>query len=156
MINSRRLRCASHVARMEECRSPFRILTGKPTPNRLLWMPRHRWKDNIRINLKIIGLSTRNWVESAQDRDYWNVLVNVALNPRVPLAIELVSCIITSMRINRSPDCMNSPSPNSSETTIAPSLEGFHAHQEAVRPLESLNLMILMMKVKVKRDTKRY
>jgi hypothetical protein len=30
--------------------------------------------------LKEIGVNMRNWVDSAQDRDYWNVLVNAALN----------------------------------------------------------------------------
>ena len=43
-----------------------------------------RWEFNIRMDLKEIGLNMRNWVDSAQDRGYWRVLVNVALNPRVP------------------------------------------------------------------------
>ena len=38
----------------------------------------------IRMDLREIGIITRNWVNLAQDRDYWNALVNVALNPRVP------------------------------------------------------------------------
>ena len=33
--------------------------------------PRHRWKDNIRMDLKEIGINTRNWVGSAQDWDCW-------------------------------------------------------------------------------------
>jgi hypothetical protein len=44
---------------------------------RPLGMPRHRWEGNIRMDLKEIGINTRNWVESAQDRDYWRALVNV-------------------------------------------------------------------------------
>ena len=52
LIKSRRLRCASHVARMEEGRSAFKILTGKPTGNRPIERPRSRWKDNIRKDLK--------------------------------------------------------------------------------------------------------
>ena len=40
--------------------------------------------------LKEIGIPTRNWVDSAQDRDYWRALVNAALNFRVPYAMELV------------------------------------------------------------------
>ena len=32
------------------------------------------------MDLKEIGMNTRNLVDSAQDRDYWRVLVNVALN----------------------------------------------------------------------------
>ena len=36
------------------------------------------------MDLKVIGINTRNWVDLAQDRDYWRALVNAALNPRVP------------------------------------------------------------------------
>ena len=35
------------------------------------------------MDFKEIGINTRNWVDSAQDMDYWNVLVNAALNLRV-------------------------------------------------------------------------
>ena len=47
MIKSRGLRWAGHVARMEEGRSAFRILTGTPTGKRPLGRPRRRWEDNI-------------------------------------------------------------------------------------------------------------
>ena len=69
---------------MEEGRSAFRILTVrlKPTGKRPLGRPRGRREDDIRMGLKEIG--TRNWVDSAQDRDYWRALVNTALNLRVP------------------------------------------------------------------------
>ena len=69
---------------MEEGRSAFKILTGKPTGKRLLGRPRRRWKDNIRMDLEEIGINAGNWVDSAQDRNYWRTLVNVALNLRVP------------------------------------------------------------------------
>ena len=69
---------------MEEGRSAFKNLTGKPTGNRPLGRPRRRWKDNIRMDLKEIGIKTRNWVDSAQDRDDWRALVNATLNLPVP------------------------------------------------------------------------
>ena len=53
------------------------------TGKRSLGRPRRRWEDNIRINLKGIGINTRNWVDSAQDRDYWRALVNATSNLRV-------------------------------------------------------------------------
>ena len=53
LIKSRRLRWAGHVAR----KGPL----GKR---------RIRWKDNIRMNIKGIGINTRNWVDSAQYRDF--------------------------------------------------------------------------------------
>ena len=69
---------------MEEGRSAFKILTGKPTGKRSLGRHRHRWDDNIRMDLEEIGINTGNWVDSAQDRNYWRALVNAALNLRVP------------------------------------------------------------------------
>ena len=48
-----RLRWAGHVARMEEGRSTFRILTGKPTGKRPLGRPRRRWEYNIRMDLTL-------------------------------------------------------------------------------------------------------
>ena len=58
-MKSRRLRWAGHVARMEEGRSAFKILTGTPAGSRPLGRPRRRWGDNIRMNLKEIGINTR-------------------------------------------------------------------------------------------------
>ena len=84
VIKSRRLRWAGHVARMEEGRSAFKILTGKPTGKRPLGRPRHRWEDNIRMDLEEIGITEGNWIDSAHDRNYWRALVNAALNLRVP------------------------------------------------------------------------
>ena len=52
MIKSRRLRWAGHVARMDEGRSAFKIVTRKPTGNRPLGRPRRRWEDNIRMDLE--------------------------------------------------------------------------------------------------------
>ena len=75
MIMSRRLTGAGHVARIGEDRNA----TGKSALGR----PRCRWEDNIRMNLKEIDINTRNWVDSAQDRNC-RALVNAALNLRVP------------------------------------------------------------------------
>ena len=55
MIKSIRLRLAGHVARMEEGRSAFKILTGKTTGKRPLGRPRRRWVDNIGMDLEEIG-----------------------------------------------------------------------------------------------------
>ena len=52
VIKSRRLRWTGHVARMEEGRIAFKILTSKPTEKRLLGTLRGRWDDNIRMDLK--------------------------------------------------------------------------------------------------------
>ena len=59
VINSRRLRWTGHVARMEEGRSNFKILAGKPTGKRHLG--RRRWEDNIRMDLEEIGIQILIW-----------------------------------------------------------------------------------------------
>ena len=85
VIKSRILRWVGHVARMEDDRNAFKMLTGKPTGKRPLGSPRRRWEYNIvRMDLKEIFINTRNWVDSAQDRGYWRALVNVALSFRAP------------------------------------------------------------------------
>ena len=84
MIKSRRLRWAGHVARMEEDRSAFKILTGKPIGNISLGNPRRRREDNIRMDIEEICINAGSWVDSAQDRDSWRALVNAALKLRVP------------------------------------------------------------------------
>ena len=59
MIKSRRLRWAGHIARIEEGRIDFKIVTGKhkPTGKRPLGRPRHRWEDNLRRDLEEIGIN---------------------------------------------------------------------------------------------------
>ena len=43
------------------------------------------------MDLEEIGINAGNWVDSAQDRNYWRALVNAALNLRVPQSMELVN-----------------------------------------------------------------
>ena len=69
---------------MEEGRSAFNILTGKLTGKIPLERPTRRWEDNIRMNVQEIGINTRNWIDSAQDRDSWRVFVSAELNLWVP------------------------------------------------------------------------
>ena len=61
---------------MEEDRSAFKILTGKPTEKGPLGRPRYMQEDDIRMDLKEIGINMRNWVDLALYRDYWRALVN--------------------------------------------------------------------------------
>jgi hypothetical protein len=50
-------------------RNAYRILAGKPEGNRLLGRPKCRWEDNIRMDLREIGLGGMDWIDLAQDRD---------------------------------------------------------------------------------------
>ena len=61
-IKSTRLQRTGHVARVEEGRSAYKFLTGKP-----LGRLRRRWEDSTGINLEKIVVSTKNWVDSARD-----------------------------------------------------------------------------------------
>ena len=71
---SERLRWTGHIVRMEEARSAFKILTDKPPEKIPLERPRRRWKNNIGMDLGEIGINTRNWIDSAQNKDYWRPL----------------------------------------------------------------------------------
>ena len=76
---------------MEEGRSAFTIPIHKPTGERFLGRPRYGWEDNIRMNLKEIGVNMRNWVDSTEDRDNWRAHVHAVLKLWVPLVLELVN-----------------------------------------------------------------
>jgi hypothetical protein len=52
MIKSRRMRWVGHAARMGEKRNAYRILVEKPVGKRPLGRPRHRWVDNIKMDLR--------------------------------------------------------------------------------------------------------
>ena len=54
------IRWAGHVARKEDGKSLFKILTGIPTGKLLLGRPSHRWEHNIRMDLKEISINRRN------------------------------------------------------------------------------------------------
>jgi hypothetical protein len=83
IIKSRRI-LAGHVARMREKRNAYRVLVGKPEGKRPLGIPRHRWVDNIRMDLGEVGWDDVDWIGVAQDRKSWRALVNSVLNLQVP------------------------------------------------------------------------
>jgi hypothetical protein len=56
VIKSRRMRWAGHVARMEERIDFYRVLVWRPEGKRPLGRPRHRWEDNIMMDLREIGI----------------------------------------------------------------------------------------------------
>jgi hypothetical protein len=55
MLKSRRMRWVGHISRMGEKQNVYRMLVGKPEGKRPLGRPRHRWVDNIKIDLREIG-----------------------------------------------------------------------------------------------------
>jgi hypothetical protein len=69
---------------MGEKGNAYMILVGKPEVKRPIGRPRHRWEDNIRINLREIEWGGMDWTDLARDRDQWRALVNTVMNLRVP------------------------------------------------------------------------
>jgi hypothetical protein len=84
IIKSRRMRWTGHVALIGEKRNAYRLLVGKAEGKRPLRRPRHRWVDNIRMNLGEVGWGDVDCIGLAQDRNRWRALVNSVLNLRVP------------------------------------------------------------------------
>ena len=66
---------SGHVARMEEGRGVHKVLVGKPDGKRPLGRPRHRWENNIKMDLEEVGRGCR---------DRWRALVSTVMNFRVP------------------------------------------------------------------------
>jgi hypothetical protein len=84
IIKSRRMRWVGHVARIGERRNAYRILVGKPEGKRPLGRPRHRWVDDMKMDLRERGWDRMDWIDMAQDRDQCRALMNTVLKQRVP------------------------------------------------------------------------
>jgi hypothetical protein len=69
---------------MGEGRGVHRVLVVKPEGKRPLGRHRHRWEDNIKLDLQDVGGICGDWMELAQDRDRWQTLVSMMMNLRVP------------------------------------------------------------------------
>ena len=54
-----------HVARMGERRRVYSVLVGKPVGKRQLGRHRHRWEDNIKMDLREVGCGGMDWIELA-------------------------------------------------------------------------------------------
>ena len=78
------MRWVGHVLHMGERRGIYTILVGKPEAKRPLGRPRHRWEDNIKIDLQEVGWGGMDSIKLAQDRGRWWELVNVVMNLRGP------------------------------------------------------------------------
>ena len=77
------MRWVGHVACIGERRGKDRGLVGKPEGKKPLGRPRHRWEDNIKLDLQDLGCWDMDWIELAQDRDRWWAFVKTVMNLRV-------------------------------------------------------------------------
>jgi hypothetical protein len=71
LIKSKRMRWAGQVARRGEGRDVYRVLVGRPEGKRLLGRSRRRWENNIKMDLREIGIDEANWIQLAQDSVQW-------------------------------------------------------------------------------------
>jgi hypothetical protein len=69
---------------VRENMNAYRILVGKPEGKRPLERPRRRWLDNIKIDLRAIGLGDMDWIDLAKDRDQWRSVANTLVNLLIP------------------------------------------------------------------------
>jgi hypothetical protein len=69
---------------MGEGRGVYRVLIGRPEGKRPLERPRRSWEDNIKMDLREIGIDWANWIQLAQDRVQWRACVKMVMNLRVP------------------------------------------------------------------------
>ena len=77
------MRWVGHVACKGERRGVYRVLVGKPEGKRPLVRPRHRWEDNIKMDLQEVGCEGMDSTDVSQDRDWWWALVNTEMNVRI-------------------------------------------------------------------------
>jgi hypothetical protein len=82
VIKSRRMRLVGHVVQLGEGIGLYSVLVAKPEGKIPLERTRHRWVD-IKMNILEGGCVGMYWIELAQDRDRWRVLVNAVMKLRV-------------------------------------------------------------------------
>jgi hypothetical protein len=68
---------------MGDGRGVYRVLVGRPEGKRPLGRPRHRLEDNIKLDVREIGMDGANWIRLAQNRVQWWACVNTVMNLRV-------------------------------------------------------------------------
>jgi len=69
---------------MDEIGGVYRVLVGKPEEKRPLGRPRRRWQDHIKMDLQEVRCEGTDWIDLAQDRERWRVLVIAVMYLQVP------------------------------------------------------------------------
>jgi hypothetical protein len=65
-------------------RNAYEILVGNPEGKKPVGRQRRRWVDNIKMDLRAIGLGDMDWIVLAEDRDQWRAVMNTVMNLWVP------------------------------------------------------------------------
>ena len=69
---------------MGESRVVYRVLVGKLEGKNPLGRPRRRWEDNIKMDHQEVGYEGMDWIDLAQESDWWQAILNEGMNVRVP------------------------------------------------------------------------
>jgi hypothetical protein len=73
-----------HVARRGEGRGVYRVLVGRPEGKRPLGRLRRRGEDNIKMDLREMGIDGANWIQLAQNNFVWWAFVSTVMSLWVP------------------------------------------------------------------------
>jgi hypothetical protein len=65
------MRWAGNVAHKANRGGAYRVLVGRYEGRRHFLKSKHRWEDNIKINLQEVGWGGLDWVAVVQDRHSW-------------------------------------------------------------------------------------
>jgi hypothetical protein len=68
----------------ERCLQGFGWVVERTEGKKPLGRPRRRWEDNIKVDLREIGIDGANWIQLARDRIQWRACVNTVMKLRVP------------------------------------------------------------------------
>jgi hypothetical protein len=69
---------------MGDRRGVYRVFVRKTEGKSPFGRPRHRWENNINMDLQEVEREGMDWIDLAQDRDRWRALVNVVMNFLIP------------------------------------------------------------------------
>jgi hypothetical protein len=83
VLKSRRMRWEEHVAYMGKGRGVYRVFIGRAKRKRPLGRPRHRWEDNMKMDLREKGIDGTNWIQLAQVQAQWQAFVSMVMNLQV-------------------------------------------------------------------------
>jgi hypothetical protein len=84
VVKPMEMRGAGHVSPVGEMGREYKILIGKPEVRRPRRRPRRKWEDIIRMDFREIGWEDVDWICLTQDREQWQVLINIVMNLRFP------------------------------------------------------------------------
>jgi hypothetical protein len=84
VFKSWQMRLAGHVECNRQMRNGYKILVRKPEKKRPFRRPRHKWEDNIRMDLRDIRWEGVDWIHMVLDKDQCQAVVNTVMNLQVP------------------------------------------------------------------------